>query len=167
MFCLKFSFHQHQPGQAAPARGYGAPLPSGPPRFGAPPPGQGQYGAPPHGQGQYGAPPQGQGQYGAPPPSAPGYAPTAPPPQNPAYGGAPAPGYGGYNPPAQAAPPPGISPELWQWFQVIHMSQVHNAIPHYSVLTYNLAHCFPNDVRRETRDRRSLCRRLFLCFKVQ
>ncbi|KAK3766639.1 hypothetical protein RRG08_042418 [Elysia crispata] len=104
---------------APPAQGYGAPQGQ---RYGAPPQGQG-YGAPP-GQG-YGAPqgqtygaPQGQGQgYGAPP----GHGYGAPPGQG--YGAPPgqAPGYGGGA--HTQLPPPGISPELWTWFQAVDVDR--------------------------------------------
>ncbi|GFS23821.1 programmed cell death protein 6-like [Elysia marginata] len=127
---------------APPAQGYGAPQGQG---YGAPS-GQG-YGAPPQGQG-YGSPPQGQG-YGAPPgqsygaPQSQGYG-SQPgqgygAPQGQGYGAPPGQGYGappgqGYGaPPGQGygappgygggpqsqPPPPGISPELWTWFQAV------------------------------------------------
>ncbi|XP_060570454.1 programmed cell death protein 6-like isoform X2 [Ruditapes philippinarum] len=113
-----------------PSQGYGQPGQYGQPQQGPP----GQYGAP--GQpprGQYGAPPPGQyGAPGAPPPGQYG-APGAPPPgqgyggQPPAYGQQQQ--YGGYQQQqygqqgmggfgGQQAPP-GVSPELWGWFQTV------------------------------------------------
>lgn len=104
--------------------------------YGAPPPHQGpgahpSYSqAPPPNRGQiYGQPPP-QQQYGQPPPQ--GYQPQGyqqPPAsygqpggyQQGAYGGG-APSQGGYGPPGgygAPAPPPGVSQELWNWFQAV------------------------------------------------
>ncbi|KAK6180267.1 hypothetical protein SNE40_012454 [Patella caerulea] len=75
-----------------------------------------QYGQPPQGQQygqQYGQPPQGQ-QYGQ-PPQGQQYRPPYGQPQGQQFGGYQQPG--GYS--APAAPPPGISQELWGWFQAV------------------------------------------------
>ncbi|CAG2255638.1 Peflin,Programmed cell death protein 6,Sorcin [Mytilus edulis] len=115
--------------------GYGAPPPQqgpgAPPSYSqAPPPNRGQiYGQPPPQQ-QYGQPPP-QQQYGQPPPQ--GYQPQGyqqPPAsygqpggyQQGAYGGGAPPQGGGYGPPGgygAPAPPPGVSQELWNWFQAV------------------------------------------------
>ncbi|XP_076453957.1 sorcin-like isoform X1 [Babylonia areolata] len=83
---------------------------------------QQQYGQPPYGQPGYGQQQQRPaGQYGAPgyqqpPGGAPPYG-GAPPPQGQAgYGGGPPLG-GGYG--GQAPPPPGVSADLWGWFQTV------------------------------------------------
>jgi len=96
--------YANQPGQnyGAPQQAYGRPQ-----NYGGPPTQSPYGGGPPQGYG--GAPPP-QGYGGAPPPQ--GYG-GAPPPQG--YGGAPPPqGYGGAH-----QPPPGVNPELWQWFQAV------------------------------------------------
>ncbi|ELU09983.1 hypothetical protein CAPTEDRAFT_152360 [Capitella teleta] len=117
------------PSATAPTAGYGGGA------YGAPPPAQAPgyapQGAPqrppqgaPQGYGSYAPPPQGQAPPGgyAPPPQNQhrGYAPQ-PQGQPGGYGGGYAPqgGYpGGYAPPPPACPP-GISPELWGWFQSV------------------------------------------------
>ncbi|XP_069124542.1 programmed cell death protein 6-like [Argopecten irradians] len=117
-----------QPGQyggyGQPQQQYGAPPPRGPsPGYGAPPPGSappGYASAPPPqhqqppGYGQQGPPPQ---QYGQQQQQFGGY---QQPGQPPMYG-QPA-GYGGGAPPPPAQynpPPPGVSQELWHWFQAV------------------------------------------------
>ncbi|XP_050403349.1 programmed cell death protein 6 [Patella vulgata] len=80
-------------------------------QYGQPPRGQ-QYGQPPQGQ-QYGQSPQGQ-QYGQ-PPQGQQFRPPYGQPQGQQFGGYQQPG--GYS--APAAPPPGISQELWGWFQAV------------------------------------------------
>ncbi|KAK7111770.1 programmed cell death protein 6-like isoform X1 [Littorina saxatilis] len=114
-----------QPRQAYGQPQYGQPQ-QGQPQYGQPQQGQPQYGQPQYGQPQYGQPqygqPQQQQQYGAPQGYQQGPRAGAPPPYGappqgpPGYGSAPAPGgYGGYAP----APPPGVSQELWGWFQAV------------------------------------------------
>lgn len=88
-----------------PPGGYGQP-------YGAPPPGQAPYGGPPPQQGQPGGAPPGQ--YGAPAGQPYGAAPYG---GQPPYGAPPggAPGYG-QQPPPQAGPPPGVDPNVYNWF---------------------------------------------------
>ncbi|XP_076459897.1 programmed cell death protein 6-like isoform X1 [Babylonia areolata] len=110
-------------GGQQPYGGYGQPQQYGQPQYGQPQYGQPQYGQPQYGQPQYGQQQRPPGQYGGPPgyqargPAPPPYG--APPPGPPGYGGGAPPalgGYGGYGPPP---PPPGVSPDLWGWFQAV------------------------------------------------
>ena len=106
-----------QQGYRPPQAQYGQQPPPG--QYGQQPP-PGQYGAP---QGQFGQPPRAQ--YGAPPV---GQAPQGYSGGPPAYGQQPA-GYqqqmGSYGQPGQQGPPPGVSPEVWGWFQVC-CSKIYN-----------------------------------------
>ncbi|XP_065193305.1 sorcin-like [Sycon ciliatum] len=129
--------YPRQTGYGAPAQGYGQQQPA----YGQPPPQQHAYGQPPPQQQQqhsYGhPPPQQQPAYGQPPPQQHGYAGGSQPPSygQASYGSGPSyqaaanqPGqYGGAVPSHMAgghhagprAPPPGVDPTLWQWFQAV------------------------------------------------